>query len=69
MCRVIRRRWQPAQAGRVLEKVGVSTSDAITMFLRQVTLCRDRSGLAAAMPHLQAGRGGPILPRITFVIH
>ncbi|MBV6488394.1 MAG: hypothetical protein GHHEDOFH_02353 [Pseudorhodoplanes sp.] len=27
-----------AQAGRVLEKVGVSTSDAITMFLRQVVM-------------------------------
>ena len=27
-----------ASAGRVLNKVGVSTSDAITMFLRQVVL-------------------------------
>jgi DNA-damage-inducible protein J len=27
-----------ASAGRVLSKVGVSTSDAITMFLRQVVL-------------------------------
>jgi DNA-damage-inducible protein J len=27
-----------AQAGRVLAKVGVSTSDAITMFMRQVVL-------------------------------
>ena len=27
-----------AQAGRVLAKVGVSTTDAITMFMRQVVL-------------------------------
>ena len=29
-----------ASAGRVLTKIGVSTSDAITMFLRQVVLRR-----------------------------
>jgi DNA-damage-inducible protein J len=29
-----------AAAGRVLSKVGVSTSDAITMFLRQIVLHR-----------------------------
>ena len=54
-----------ARAGRVLAKVGVSTSDAITMFLRQVVL---RDGLPfevrapnaetrRAIEELEAGKG------------
>ena len=54
-----------ASAGRVLNKVGVSTSDAITMFLRQVVL---QGGLPfevrapnavtkRAIEELEAGRG------------
>jgi DNA-damage-inducible protein J len=54
-----------AQAGRVLAKVGVSTTDAITMFMRQVVL---HDGLPfevrvpnaetrKAIEELRAGRG------------
>jgi DNA-damage-inducible protein J len=54
-----------ARAGRVLTKIGVSTSDAITMFLRQVVLHQGmpfdvrvpNSESRKAIAELEAGRG------------
>jgi DNA-damage-inducible protein J len=44
-----------ASAGRVLAKIGVSTSDAITMFLRQVVM-RQGMPFDVAVPNAQTGR-------------
>lgn len=64
----IRARVEPrlkASAGRVLKRIGVSTTDAITMFLRQIVM---RGGLPfeistpnaqtrGAIAELEAGKG------------
>ena len=44
-----------ASAGRVLTKIGVSTSDAITIFLRQVVM-RQGMPFDVAVPNAQTSR-------------
>jgi len=46
-----------AQAGRVLAKVGVSTTDAITMFMRQVVLHEGLRGSRAERREPEGDRG------------
>jgi DNA-damage-inducible protein J len=54
-----------AQAARVLARIGVSTSDAITMFMRQVVLQKDlpvevrapNAESRRAIAEMEAGRG------------
>jgi DNA-damage-inducible protein J len=61
-----------ARASRVLAKVGVSTTDAITMFLRQVVLRRGlpfdvrvpNSATGKAIEELEAGRDETLHERI-----